>query len=364
LNDLGLDYVNNDIAKAIENYQISLSIYKKYYPENHPKIAYAYNNLAIAFRKKKEFAKSMEYLRKIESIHSAIYPENHPDKAFLALNIAQVYKEEGAEKIAETFYKKAIGIYSGIYGPNHPEIANIYNELASMSLEKRKYDNALEQVQQSLMSNTPGFKGNSYYSNPKLSNSYNPSTLLASLLLKASILESRYTFKSLKLNDLKFALTCLEASDSLINQLRQLKTNKNDKLSLGALAVEVYQTGVRISLLLSENTLRPKFYNEKAFYFSEMSKSAVLSEAIADSKAKHFANIPDSLLEHEKKLKSDITLFEQKLAETTAKDQLDKYRDLLFLASRKYEQFVKSLERNYPAYYSLKYDVQLPTVKD
>jgi CHAT domain-containing protein len=364
LNDLGLDYVNNDIPKAIDLYLEALKIYQKFFPENHPKIAYAYNNLAIAHRKKKEYAKAMEYLRKIESIHSALYPENHPDRAFLALNIAEVYKEEGAEKIALTFYTKAIDIYKVLFGNNHPEIANIYNELGEWSLEKSKYSDALSHFQNALIANCPAFKEKDLYSNPAIDQSYNPSTLLATLIQKANALEARYSAKTLKFNDLKMALKCLETSDSLINQLRQIKTNKNDKLSLGTLAVEVYQSGVRIALLLAENTLRPRFYNEKAFYFSERSKSAVLAEAIAETKAKHFANIPDSLLEREANLKAEITLLEQKMADPSAKDQLDKLRDKLFTASRSYEQFIKSLETNFPAYFSLKYDVALPTVSD
>lgn len=364
LNDLGLDYVNNDPSKAIEFYGLALKVYQKFYPENHPKIAYAYNNLAIAFRKKKELTKAMEYLRKMESIQAVLYPENHPDRAFLALNIAQVYKEEGAEKIALTFYQKAIDIYTAMFGPNHPEIANIYNELGGMNLEKAKYSIALDYFQKALIANNSTFKSSDFYKNPSVNQSFNPSTLLATLMQKANALEGRYSTKSLKNNDLKAALRCLDASDSLINQLRQFKTNKNDKLSLGNLGVEVYLAGVRVSLLLAENTLNSKSYKEKAFYFSEKSKSAVLAEAIAETKAKHFANIPDSLLEKEKKLKADISFLEQKIADPTAKDQLDKLRDQLFTASRLYEQFVKSLETKFPAYYSLKFDTKQPSVKD
>jgi hypothetical protein len=74
------------------------------------------------------------------------------------------------------------------------------------------------------------------------------------------------------------SLTTLQACDSLIDLLRQSATNESDKISLGAIANDVYGDGVRIAYTLSDVSFRDrKVYRELSFYFAEKSKSAVLT---------------------------------------------------------------------------------------
>jgi CHAT domain-containing protein len=152
-------------------------------------------------------------------------------------------------------------------------------------------------------------------------------------------------------------------ADSLIDRLRQHATNESDKITLGAIANDVYADGVRITSLLSNVSFKDrKIYRELSFYFAEKSKSAVLLEAISDTDAKSFAKIPQELLEEEKNLKSSIAMISQKLAQKP-EEQEEKYlRETIFNLNRSYRDFTKHLEGQYPEYFNLKFNSASPSI--
>ncbi|MDX2190812.1 MAG: CHAT domain-containing tetratricopeptide repeat protein [Bacteroidota bacterium] len=364
-NDIGLLFATSNPDKALEYYNQALDIYKKIFPEKHPKIAYAYNNLAIVYRIKKDYTKAIEYLRKVDNIQADIYPAKHPNNAFLTLNYATLFKEQGSTNVAIDNFNLAIRQYTEIFGPKHPEIANVCNELSTLYVGKKKWNLALEYCQKALIANSIDFDNVNIYANPKSKSAVNPQILLSTLIQKANILETRYSVKTLKLRDIKTSLVTLEIADTIIDHLRQLKTNQKDKLQLGAIAENTYLSAIKVCQILQDVTLTPKIYREKAFYFGEENKSAVLASAIADTKAKHFANIPDSLITKEKKIKELITYYEQKILEpNTDSILLKQFKAKLFTANRNYESFVKQMETNFPAYYNLKYSNRQPTVNE
>jgi CHAT domain-containing protein len=181
-------------------------------------------------------------------------------------------------------------------------------------------------------------------------------------MYKAQALEAKHLGETLKESELTLGLKTLQAADSLIDQIRQQITNESDKITLGAIANEVYGDGVRIAYLLSDVALRHrKTYRELSFYFAEKSKSAVLLEAISDTNAKSFANIPDDLLEEEKSLKAAIALISQKLAQKPSVEEEKYLRETLFSLNRAYQDFTKRLENQYPEYFNLKFNSASPT---
>ena len=88
---------------------------------------------------------------------------------------------------------------------------------------------------------------------------------------------SRLLWSTLKLDDLRLALSCLHSCDSLIDDIRHHSSDETDKIALGEIANEVYEDGVRIAQAVSELIFDSKKYKEEAFLFAEKSKSAVLA---------------------------------------------------------------------------------------
>src|SRR5690606_33586632 len=90
--------------------------------------------------------------------------------------------------------------------------------------------------------------------------------------------------------------------------------------------------------------------------FSEKSKAAVLLGAISDSHAKSFAGIPPATLEEERQLKSAMTLCAQKLAQKPEQKEEEYLRRTYADLTRTYDVFTRRLEKEYPAYFNLKYN--------
>lgn len=363
-NNLGLTYGLED--EALENYEKSYQILLKIYGEKHAKVAFSLNNIALVQLKQKHYDDALENFQKVLDIWNAIHAEPHPHQAFVYTNIGRTYFEQMDYDTALEYQEMALKIYRKHYGGKHPEIANTYNQIGSIYKNLGKFDLALDNFQQAILANSPVFNKSNIQLNPKVQDYYQADLQLISFLLKAQTLEARHFGKTLKFSDLAMALQTLQSCDSLIDHIRQLRTLQNDKIALGNLATEIYTNAIKISLQLAEYSVSRKNYWQKAFYFAEKSKAAVLLEAIADTQAKQFAGIPDSLLENERKLNAEIAFYEQKLAEKPELIIENQYKDQLFALNRQYEDFRSKLEKSFPEYFDLKFNVKIadiPTIQ-
>lgn len=364
LNDLGLVYGQTDSDKGLEHYEKALAIYEKLYAQDHPKIAVASTNIGIMYFDLKLYGDAIINFENAQTIWKKTYPDGHPNEALALLNLGRTYGMMKNTKAALEYYEKALAIFRKNYGDKHPDIAIVYNQTGSIKLDENKYEEALSDFQKALCANSPTFNEPSILKNPSIKSFYNGKLLLYSMQSKSKALESRHYGKTLKLQDLRFALNTLQSCDSLIDNIRHNSTNENDKIELGALANEVYEDGIRVAHSISELTPKSKLYREAAFYFAEKSKSAVLQESIADTQAKSFAGIPQTLIEEEKNRKSAIAFLAQRLSEKPNSEEEKFLRTSLFNANLEYQQFIKKLENDYPAYFNLKFSSSSPSVTD
>lgn len=102
-------------------------------------------------------------------------------------------------------------------------------------------------------------------------------------------------------------------------------------------------------------------YIFKAFEFSERSKSSSLLASIKDVEAKEFGGIPDSLLMKETTLKNYVNTYKSKLFEENHSEKPDTqkvnlYSSRIFKYNEEYNRLIESFEKDYPQYFSLKYE--------
>ena len=362
-NDLGLVYSPTNVDKALEYYEMALSIYEKAHGKEHPKIAIASNNIGAMYRQLELYGDAVNNFETALAIWKKVYPLGHPNQASALVNLGRTYIKMGDRKAALGYFEKALEAYRKSYGPKHPDISSVLNLLGTLKLEDNHYEDALKSFQEAIISNSPSFDQKNIAHNPMASDFYNGKVLLYSLRLKAQALESGYYGKTLKLKDLKWALSCLFTCDSLIDNIRHHSSDENDKIELGESANEVYEDGVRIAQAISEMTLHYKHYREVAFYFAEKGKSAVLQESIAEAEAKSFAGIPNDLVEQENNIKSTIAFLVQKLSQKPSAEEEKYLRESLFTTNREYNNFIKKLEIGYPNYFNLKFNQSLPTIQ-
>lgn len=363
-NDLGLVYSQIDPDKGLEYYEKALVIYQKIHGNEHPKIAIANTNIGVLYTQIELFGDAINNLESALKIWTKIYPNGHPNVAFVNRNLGQTYVKMGNNQLALTYFERALAQYRKSFGEKHPDISSTLNQIGAVHLNQQQYNTALDDFQQAICANVPTFNTKEIDSNPRVSEYYNAKVLLFSLTLKAQGLEARHFGKTLNLSDLKLALSTLHLCDSLIDEIRHHSSDESDKISLGALANEVYVEGVRLASAISEMTAVPGKYREAAFYFAEKSKSAVLQESIADAQAKSFAGIPQELVDQEKDLKSGIAFLSQRLSVGPPAEEEKYLRESLFVLNSEYDAFTKNLEKDYPNYYNLKFNNSFPTVAD
>lgn len=364
-NDIGLAYFDIDQDKALDYYEKALAIYEQIYDPMDDRVATAHTNIGIVYGKMEFYGDAINSLQEALVIRKKKNGEKHATTAFVLSAIGRVYDNMDDLKMALDYQQQALAIYQQVYGNKHPEIANTYNYIGNIKDQQNEYMEAINSYHKAIVANTNNFEKEDVYSTPIInSNYYNGDLLLLSLQQKAEAFERLHFGKSLKLNDLKVAISHIEICDRLIDELRQQKTNEADKITLGNMASEVYEDGIRMNLSVADVSWKKKKFYEKAFYFSEKSKAAVLLDAIAETNAKSFANIPDELLKKELKFKNEIAYYQQKLAAKPDKQKEEFYRNKLFENNNEYENFTKQLESDFQDYYNLKYNVSLPTVAE
>lgn len=380
-NNFGLILKSQFPENAKEYYQMSQHIYDKLQKENpknkelNNKLAYTWINLGIILREQGNYVLAENYFNK--ALHSFETSYNELAKAFVLNNLGQNSFLQNYFEQAENYEMQALKIYQSNYGQKHPDIATVYNQLGTIYEAKEKFSKALDFYQKALQTNTMTFESKKIDKNPLPTDYLNADVLLLSLSLKARTLERKYNEKTLLLNDLKDAIETLLVADKLIESIRNLRINKQDKIALGNRATEIYETGLRISYTISEFPLQKRNYKEQAFYFAERNKASVLLAAIADTKAKHFAGIPDSLLEKEQTIQTQIAYFEQQIQshpisqnniESNKKNTIFQDSILIYLRTElinyqnQAKEFTSLLEKQYPNYFSLKYNTQIADI--
>lgn len=362
-NDLGMVYSQTDVDKALDYFDKALALYTRLHGASHPKIAIVTTNIGLAYRSMKLYGDAITNFEDALKVWQTVYANPHPAQAFVLLNLGQTYASMGELAAALGYYEKALAIYQATHQKKHPDIASTYNLIGKIKITQGKFDEGLANYQQALIANVSNFESTDISQNPDGTMFYNGNQLLYSIMYKAQALEGRYFGKTLKQADLDEALVNLKTCDALIDRLRQQTAKESDKITLGAIANEVYADGARIAYELSEVAFRKRArYRETSFYFAEKSKAAVLLDAISDTHAKSFAGIPDDILEEERGLKSALALVNQKLAQKPSEEEEKYLRETAFHLNQSYQAFIKNLEGQYPEYFNLKYNSTAPSI--
>lgn len=364
-NDLGLVYTEIDLSKALVFYQKALENYQSRYPTIHAKNAILLSNIGLIEVAKKQYTEAQKTFEKSKKIWQQIYPnQSHPSEAYVINNLGRIFLEKGEYDTANDYFRQALKIYQTNYGNKHPEIASTLNFISQTDLRKGNFKESISTLQKALIANSDGFEAENIEQNPPLGAIFSSTIFLSSLMLKSDVLTQQYISKTLRLSDLKNALVCLQIADTLLTSIRQQASSNEDKLLLSKTSSQLYEKAVILCNLLANETHQREKYYTQAFYFSEKDKAIILLEAINESKAKDFGNIPTDLLKKEEDLRIDMSFIEQQIALKPKEQELKEYKSKLFQLKRNYEDFQKELEKNFPNYFDLKYSSQPVSTKD
>ncbi len=364
--------------RAKELYEKNIRFLNTHYKGNKDLLYSIYNLLAEVLRKEGAFKTSNDYYLETLEFHQSIESKNsiitsafniaenyidisQADSAKYYLKVAKSYlhenhkyysrylqikanilNSEGEYKQAEEVYHNALAyMKSTLDGKKHSKIAAIHNKMGKFYHENHSYDKALLNYDLAL---------------DQFSEDSTNATVVKTERFK--ILSN----KAMTLNMVNNYEASMKNIDEAIHILDEIKpsfrTNK-DKLFLSEFSFPLYENALEAAYNLYAQSGDGQ-YIDKAFYYSEKSKSALLLEALLGVKANKFSKIPNHLLESEKQLKAEIAYLEKKVNDTPSNALFD----ALYEVNEEYLSLIQSFEDNYTNYFDLKYNLKVVSVRE
>ncbi len=325
---------------------------------NAIEMALAYEHLGKVHLAKNNKATAIDYYDRSLEIYEAINGINSPDTytAYISKGIALCERKDNLQE-GLIALKKAVQIGQEIYVNEQGKLFSGYLELGKCYLALGAYKKADSFLYLAYNLLTADDKSN-LYSNYDLANT---ETALAQLNLKR--------FQEYRdVADLYEANKRLSNIERRLDYLKQHVQSIDSGQSLTDQFFDFYQYAIEINYYLYEETGDKKYAN-KVFAYSEKSMTFKLMRTLQNEEALQVAGIPDSMVGKTNDLSADITYKENLLFENNQKENRDEelhtsLTSQLFDLQEVHEQLLKNIERNYPTYYQLKYDLKPASIKD
>lgn len=403
--NMGVIYIyTSDFEKAQSYFNKSLEIILAKAPGNKADLLTLYLNMGFIAEKKSEYTSSKNYYLKGLSIGDKLpnsvkvlrglanvsfkmsdktnanayykmalqksiemYGEEHPETALTYLRYGDFLSGTG-EKQALLYLKKSLDIYKNSFGNVNIDVSTAYNYIGSYYSRIHDFKKALSYFQLSLIAGFPSFKSNNISDNPEISSDNLNDNLLKPLTYKATALLSLYLSDTTRTDLLKDCVTSYTLSLKMIEMLRSTYQDENSKLFISENEKTTFTNALLSQVKLYYKTQNPAALDE-AFSLSEKGKSAVLLSHLRDKEAKSIGRIPENLLNQDASLKSEIYFYnkqihDQKLLANPDDAKIKLWNSRIFDLSRKQDELIKSIEKNFPAYYNLKYDNSVISIND
>ncbi len=319
-----------------------------------------YHNLISCYNEQKDCVNAKKTL---DQLFETAY-QKHPDLPLIYKDLGINQLCQNQQQAALETFEKALVLLKKKHPFPHTKKATIYNQIAQVYQQKNDFKTALKYHQKSLNNLTlEKIDTTNFFQNPKLHQILSHINLLKSLKSKIQTLE-KWQEQSNDIDLLKNIFQSYLFTDSLITQMRQSYKVEGSKTYLSQQVLPIYEGAIKTALQLYEKTQNPQ-YQEAAFTFAEKNKATILLESLKDNQAK-FLHVPDSLIQEEKTLNTEIIYVEKKLyeAQVDTSKAKEKWQNQLFDLKRKKEQKRQQLAQDFPNYYKLKFDTKVASITD
>ena len=345
---IALSYRNEGEYKFSEqNYLNAINSWIKLYGDDNIELISEYLAYSSLLMSQKEYERALLYSTKAKSIVLKFYGEKSTTYAEVQSNFGDYYYLKNSEA----------------------------GQIDDFRTQRKKYlIEAIQYYQNSIVSLVDSFQIKDPFVEPPLKNVISDIQLVEVFKKKALSMEkladiylSEFDYK----NSIKYynaSLNSLSNAIDLIHRLQIGFENEDSKFFLSQNQESTFLEAINISYKLYSQTKRFEFI-EKAFEFSERSKSSNLLASVKDVKAKEFGGIPDSLMKKENILKGNIAsynslLFEENHSEKPDSQKVNLYSAKIFKYNEEYNRLIDSFEKLFPQYYALKYENKVVGIKE
>lgn len=152
--------------------------------------------------------------------------------------------------------------------------------------------------------------------------------------------------------DIESSLSCFELLHEIVLELQQKYIlSEESKYFLIQRTKKMYEKAIKIAVTQGDK--------EKAYWFSQSSRSMLLLQQIQDKTAIQASSLPDSITAIGKEIKLKFNEYKKNREEAllAGNESLKKkWEEAIFSQDKLYEDWLSNLEKKYPSYYNLKYN--------
>lgn len=187
---------------------------KKFYAENHPLTAIAYNYLGVSYEQMKEYDKAKFYYEKSLKIWRAVFGKDDYNASFCYTNLGNIAINPDSSRY---FYVKAISIRESVFkSTKHPLLANAYIKMANSYRKSALFHQALSNAQKAICSVAPNFNDTiNLLNNPNIDGFYDHE-LFKALRNKVEIITALPNVIDSILIYYPIAINCIKKMDSIL----------------------------------------------------------------------------------------------------------------------------------------------------
>jgi CHAT domain-containing protein len=345
----------HDLDSALCFGQKSVQIQRFNYGGLHISTANSLEKLARVYERKGEYDAALSTLDSSLVIKMAINPRS-VEVARLYLSIGVVYSKSDHADKADFYFRLAREIFDGSQSTDTTFLALLQNSYGDMFLRKKDFLSALDHYKEAALF-LQGGSGKRIFTSSAREELSSSDELRLHYLLSASRAYESLDSVSGNFRYLDSAYDCLENAMSIQTMIRRGYRAEGSKIYFGEESYDINKNAVEDALALHSRTTDKK-YLQKAFQCSENSKASILADKMIQSEALHSSGAPDSVLQREELLRTNIANSTYKMGETDPTRGPDGQQLTSFANLVAYDKLIDSLENYFPNYYDLKYRVK------
>lgn len=361
-NYLGDCYLQKkDFDKAYEWYNKAILIYETLPVGDPTDLAEYKNDMGYYFEKLGNFQSAMQFYNEALTVVRKQPGRQDLDIANSISRIGNLLLSKSEYGLAHRNYSQALLITKQFFGFKHPDVAQLYGKLALASADNPSM--ALTYCDSAMLA--LGFTKVTGYSFEIVSS---PLALLDILEKKGKLLQGFYA-ETKKRKWIDEADSCYATAMQLIDFVKVTLEEPGSRQALLDNYFLIYENAIAVKYELKSLSTDPRFWHE-AFEISERSNATLLLEALQSVQAGRFSEIPDSLLDAERRTKIDLAFYEKQVFEEQLKgaegnqQKMLELNDNIFQLQQNYARLMGRLRKDYPRYFTLKYATEVVTVEE
>ncbi|MBK8553037.1 MAG: CHAT domain-containing protein [Ignavibacteria bacterium] len=398
-------FLKQDYDHALNFYNRALAINIKL--KNKRDLIYIYGLLGSLLQEKKEFSKSVFYYRKQYDLSVTL--KMFRLKSIALAELGKIFKEKNDFESAQKYFKRQLalcrknnlvnGLYFAlenngqilmlkknyrsslkyfdeqtalskkVFGVNHFYTSRALKNKGDLFTYNGLFRDGLLLYQRALICLSEGFSSLSIENNPSPDNVLSEPDLFEILTAKASALKKYYETGKKNVKYLKLSLLTYEAALNTVGRMRLGFKEQGSKFTMSGNVIPFYEQAIDTAYKLFEIT-NEEAYIEKAFFLAGKNKAAVLLESMRETEAKIISGLPENLLDKKKFFKNEMSLLEKarydelSKGKSASKKIITGLEEKIFKFKSEYNAFIEMLEKDFPGYYNLKYEMPETSVRE